>query len=262
MYWNKQMTYQKVLYKINPARLLLKFLLFSFYAQKLAETYLFKKKLYRELSVLKKIGIKINVVYDIGARYGRWSKGVSRIFPHAKFYLFEASDKCQSTLSAQSFPFFIEALSSKVKNVTFYEKNTPGDSYMKDKSIIYKNSAGITKKTSTIISLIEQKKLPVPDFMKIDTQGSEIDILKGCGKYLKKVKLLYLECPIVNINEGAPDISEYLTFTKKAGFIPLDICEKHIHNNILLQIDILFINKSEVFNLGLINKKHWSFNYL
>jgi len=256
------MIYQKVLYKINPVRLLLKFLLFSFYAQKLAETYLFKKKLYRELTVLKKIGVKINVVYDIGARYGRWSRGVSKIFPHAKFYLFEASDKCQSTLSAQSFPFFIEALSSKVKNVTFYEKNTPGDSYMKDKSIIYKNSAGITKKTSTIISLIEQKKLPVPDFMKIDTQGSEIDILKGCGKYLKKVKLLYLECPIVNINQGAPDISEYLTFTKKAGFIPLDICEKHIHNNILLQIDILFINKSEVFNLGLINKKHWSFNYL
>jgi FkbM family methyltransferase len=256
------MIYQKILYKINPVRLLLKFLLFSFYAQKLAETYLFKKKLYRELTVLKKIGVKINVVYDIGARYGRWSRGVSKIFPHAKFYLFEASDKCQSTLSAQSFPFFIEALSSKVKNVTFYEKNTPGDSYMKDKSIIYKNSAGITKKTSTIISLIEQKKLPVPDFMKIDTQGSEIDILKGCGKYLKKVKLLYLECPIVNINQGAPDISEYLTFTKKAGFIPLDICEKHIHNNILLQIDILFINKSEVFNLGLINKKHWSFNYL
>ena len=99
-------------------------------------------------------------------------------------------------------------------------------------------------------------------FLKIDTQGSEIDILKGSGKYLKKVKLLYLECPIVNINQGAPDISEYLTFTKKAGFIPLDICEKHIHNNILLQLDILFINKSEVFNLGLINKKHWSFNYL
>ena len=256
------MIYQKILYKINHVRLLLKFFLFSFYAQKLAETYLFKKKLYRELTVLKKIGVKINVVYDIGARYGRWSRGVSKIFPHAKFYLFEASDKCKSTLSAQSFPFFIEALSSKVKNVTFYEKNTPGDSYMKDKSIIYKNSAGITKKTSTIISLIEQKKLPVPDFMKIDTQGSEIDILKGCGKYLKKVKLLYLECPIVNINQGAPDISEYLTFTKKAGFIPLDICEKHIHNNILLQIDILFINKSEVFKLGLISKKHWSFNYL
>ena len=90
---------------------------------------------------------------------------------------------------------------------------------------------------------IKQKKLPPPDFMKIDTQGSEIDILKGCGKYLKKVKLLYLECPVININQGARDISEYLTFTKKAGFIPLDICEKHIHNNILLQIDILFVNK-------------------
>lgn len=256
------MVYQKVIYKINPVRLLLKFLLFSFYAQNLAETYLFKKKLYRELSVLKNMGIKINVVYDVGARYGRWSRGVSKIFPDAKFYLFEASDKCKSTLLAQSFPFFIETLSSKVKDVTFYEKNTPGDSYLKDKSIIYKNSTGITKKTSTITSLIEQKKIPVPDFMKIDTQGSEIDILKGSGKYLKKVKLLYLECPVININRGAPDISEYLRFTKKAGFIPLDICEKHIHNNVLLQVDILFINKTEALNAGLINKKHWSFSYL
>jgi hypothetical protein len=82
------MVYQKVIYKINPVRLLLKFLLFSFYAQNLAETYLFKKKLYRELSVLKNMGIKINVVYDVGARYGRWSRGVSKIFPDAKFYLF------------------------------------------------------------------------------------------------------------------------------------------------------------------------------
>jgi FkbM family methyltransferase len=260
--WTAPMKYQKILYKINPVRLFLKIILSTFYTQKLSENFLFKKKLYRELSALKHKGLEIYVVYDVGARYGRWSKGASKIFPHAKFYLFEASDKCKSTLLAQPFPFFIETLSSKVKNVTFYEKNTPGDSYLKDKSIIYKNSAGITKKTSTIISLIEQKKLPAPDFMKIDTQGSEIDILKGSGKYLKKVKLLYLECPIVNINQGAPDISEYLTFTKKAGFIPLDICEKHIHNNILLQIDILFINKSEVFNLGLINKKHWSFNYL
>jgi len=234
----------------------------SFFVQKISETFLFKKKLYRELSLLQDKGITINVIFDIGARYGRWSRGISKIFPHAKFYLFEASDKCKPALMRQSFPFFIETLSSKIKNVTFYEKNTPGDSYLKDKSIIYKKSAGITKKTSTIASLIEQKKLPVPDFVKIDTQGSEIDILKGSGKHLKMIKLLYLECPVININQGAPDISEYLTFTKKAGFIPLDICEKHIHNNILLQIDILFINKSVALNSDLINKKHWSFGYL
>jgi hypothetical protein len=53
------------------------------------------------------MGIKINVIYDVGARYGRWSRGISKIFSHAKFYLFEASDKCKSHLLAQSFPFFI-----------------------------------------------------------------------------------------------------------------------------------------------------------
>ena len=32
-------------------------------------------------------------------------------------------------------------------------------------------------------------KLLLPDFLKIDTQGSEIDILKGGKKILKNVKL-------------------------------------------------------------------------
>jgi FkbM family methyltransferase len=230
--------------------------------QKISETFLSKKKLFKELSSLKNSGIKINVVYDIGARYGWWSKGISRIYPHAEFYLFEASQKCKPILTKQPFPFFIEVLSSKVKSVIFYEKNTPGDSYLKDKSNIYKKSVGIKRKTSTITSLIEQNKLPTPDFIKIDTQGSEIDVLKGCGKYLKNIKLLYLECPIVNINQGAPNINDYLKFTRKAGFIPCDICEKHIHNNVLLQVDILFINKALALKTNLINKNHYSFAYL
>ena len=37
---------------------------------------------------------------------------------------------------------------------------------------------------------------------------------------------------------------------------------RHVRTNVLLQVDILFINKTEALNAGLINKKHWSFSYL
>ena len=59
------MKYQKILYKLNPVRLFLKIILSTFYTQKLSENFLFKKKLYRELSVLKHKGLEINVVYDV-----------------------------------------------------------------------------------------------------------------------------------------------------------------------------------------------------
>ena len=256
------MTSKKLFYKINPFRLFLKIIFISLYIQKISEIFLDKKKLHRALRNLKNKKLDIKVVYDIGARYGRWSKGVSKIFLKANFYLFEASEKCRPFLAKQRFPFFIEVLSSRIQDVTFYESDTPGDSYYKDKSSIYKKTVGVTKKTSTLSSMIMQKKIPPPDFIKLDTQGSEIDILKGCMPSLKNVKLLYIECPVIDINEGAPKFNDYMNFMTKNGFVPYDICERHIHNNALLQIDILFINKSLAIKMGLISKKHWSFSYL
>lgn len=79
--------------------------------------------------------------------------------------------------------------------------------------------------------------------MKIDTQGSELDIVQGGWSTLKAAKFIVLECPLVQFNEGAPNISEYLVKMRELGFIPWSTVELHFMLNVFVQIDIAFINK-------------------
>ena len=44
-----------------------------------------------------------------------------------------------------------------------------------------------------IIDFIEKKKIEFIDLLKIDTEGYELNVLKGLIRYNKKVKLIYFE---------------------------------------------------------------------
>ena len=68
----------------------------------------------------------------------------------------------------------------------------------------------------------EIKKFPQPDFIKIDTEGSELDILKGSTNTLLNVYGLEVECSFNQLREGQPlfeDVREYL---KKLDFVFID----------------------------------------
>lgn len=96
---------------------------------------------------------------------------------------------------------------------------------------------------------MKKENLKLPNFIKIDTQGSEIDILKGSKNILKNCNLIYLETPIIEYNLNSPNLNECINYLKSINFVPLDICEVHYMDKILIQIDILYINKSKFFEI-------------
>ena len=79
--------------------------------------------------------------------------------------------------------------------------------------------------------------------LKIDTQGSEIDIIKGGSEILKNCKAILLECPIISYNIGAPTLSDYVEYLDSINYLPLDITETHYLDKVLVQIDIIFLRK-------------------
>jgi hypothetical protein len=84
--------------------------------------------------------------------------------------------------------------------------------------------------------------LPQPSLLKLDTQGSELDILSGSNSVLSQTDLVLLECPIIKYNQGAPNIQQYLDFMRYRGFVLCYLAEEHYAYSCLLQIDIMFIN--------------------
>ena len=89
----------------------------------------------------------------------------------------------------------------------------------------------------------------LPNFIKIDTQGSEIDILKGANKTITNCDLIYLETPIIEYNLNSPNLSECVDYLKSINFVPLDICDVHYFDKMLIQIDILYIKKTKFLEI-------------
>jgi FkbM family methyltransferase len=223
-------------------KILLKFPKFS----KRIFNYTSRNQLGRFLNKIKEKKIEIKYVYDIGANEGEWSnfyKKTSLI--DSTFYLFEANESHRKKLEKNNFNFFIGVLSDKIKTIHFYNNNnSTGDSYFMENSGNHENLTPQEIITTTLSEIINQNNLPLPDLIKIDTQGAEIDILKGAGKALENCKLLYLECPIFeNFNKNNLNILDYINYAKKLGFIPQDINQIHHYGGFLVQLDILFIKK-------------------
>lgn len=202
-------------------------------------------KLYSFLKDIQERGLKINTVYDIGANKGTWAVGVKEtVLPNSYFYLFEGNPTHKPHLDNTGFPYYIGILSNPGRtSVEYYAENTTGDSYYKENTAHYDNKISCTMPCATLDSVVTEAGLPPPGLLKIDTQGSELDILSGALNLLPVVDLVYLECPIIEYNLGAPNIQEYLDFMKQHNFIPMDILEVHTSEHTLLQVDIMFINK-------------------
>ena len=226
----------------------LRYYLFKIFPNKFVKFFnrLYEHRLNFNILNLMNKGLKIDVIYDIGAFRGEWSNFLNRTsLKNKNFYLFEANKENEKYLEKLKFKYFFGILSDKNKEVNFYSRVSTGDSYLVEQTNLYKeNIKSVVKKTITLDEIVKKKNLPFPDFLKIDTQGSELDILKGSQKSISKCSLIYLECPIIEYNLGAPNLNDYIKYLNSINFVPYDLCEVHKIDNILIQIDILFIKKS------------------
>jgi len=195
------------------------------------------------LRKVKSQGLEIETVYDVGACVGKWTSQMKQsVLFDSDFYLFEGNPVYKDILSQQNSFVHIGVLSNPGREtVNFYNGCDTGDSYYKETTDHYDNRKPITLPCRTLDSVIEENNLPIPQFLKIDTQGSEIDIMAGAKKVMGKADLVYLECPIIEYNKDSPNIFDYLMLMSSYGYIPTDVLEIHRSEEVLLQIDVMFI---------------------
>ena len=164
--------------------------LFKLFPKKFLKLFnrFYDHKLSCNLLFLLKKDLKVEVVYDIGAFRGEWSSYLNKTsLKNKQFILFEANKENEPYLKKEGFKYFIELLSNEEKDLKFYSQVSTGDSYFLEQTTFYKNNMDpqIIKAT-TLDNLVGKNNIPSPDFIKIDTQGSELDILKGAKKTISE----------------------------------------------------------------------------
>ena len=195
------------------------------------------------LRSVNKLPININSIFDIGAFKGEWSIEAQKVFKYAQFQLFDINPYLLKNPIKLKGNFHNVLLSDTIKNVEYFRLNGTGDSYFKEKSEFYEHVTPEKIQTNTLDNIVNSSSglIPDPDLIKIDSQGSELEIFAGAKKILKDLKVVIVELPLVEYNSGAPNFSEYTEFFINLGFFPFQLIEVHRSNKTIVQIDIAFL---------------------
>ncbi len=200
---------------------------------------------------LKQIGFEPQVIYDVGAHHGDWTKEASKVFPTAEFFLFEANSDHTDDLRATKHRYFISALGQEdLKSKPFYlpkEGITTGASLYVENTPYYEAENLLTRfvPLARLDTLVRENALPLPDLVKLDIQGAEIDAMIGAPACLSHCQALITEASLVTYNKGAPLFAEVVTWITQRGFFCVDICEIHRwKRDCIFQMDLLFVREA------------------
>lgn len=209
------------------------------------------------LKNLKKAGYVPTVVYDIGAYEGYWTKDFLAVFPGADVYMFEAQEKKEArlkeiTAALPNTHYAIALLGeSDGREVSFVEEETGS-------RVAQSPAAGETpnRKTSSLDALVESRGWPLPDFLKLDVQGFELEVLKGARKALAGANFCLLEVSLLDLGGQGPLLAEVVQYMQQRQFLAYDISQfiRRPYDKALWQIDLLFVRSDSRF----IAEKRWS----
>jgi FkbM family methyltransferase len=174
------------------------------------------------LDVMSKSGIKPKVVYDIGACVLHWTRKAKEVWPDAKYYVLDGAESVAKVLENSGMSYYSGILSDKDdKAVTFYEnaQHPGGNSYYRESTGNFTEEHAKERKTYTLDSVVKDFGWDLPDLIKLDVQGAELDILRGAELCLKHASDVILEAQHENYNEGAPQVSEVIDFMGENGFM-------------------------------------------
>jgi FkbM family methyltransferase len=183
---------------------------------------------------LKWLGFQPRCIYDIGSSNSVWSTLANKVFPGAEMQLFEPlagiSDKYRASKDRNPpIARFMETARHQIHPVALGAKTgTCRFQWLES------NHAGSTSlhmegqmPGATIVDVpmhrlddyVASRRLTPPDLIKLDTQGSEMEILAGAAQSLGTASVVFIECWLVKgYGANTPLFLEVSNHLYAAGF--------------------------------------------
>jgi len=191
---------------------------------------------------------KIDSLLDIGCFAGNFSFFMEQNhnINKNKILCIDINESYKETIESRGYRFIGTGLNSEKKIVPVYYPNNAcglwdsrntGVSYYKENTIHFEDCL---VKYQNVVPLDEIVIEETFDFVKIDVQGAEYDVILGGKNTLEKSKYILVETSCGDYNIGAKNEKETIEILKSIGFQQKVILDEHIIDGILQQKDILF----------------------
>lgn len=205
---------------------------------------------------MHKQGYRPKTVLDVGSFQGLWSMNAIQLFTDAKFHLFdpqmgvkkaifttEALEELHKPANASRITVHPVLLGAEPKENVPFELLDGGSTVYHELTSFPREVVNLSM--VTLDECLSHHTIEGPVFLKLDAQGSELEILKGATKTLPLIDALVIEASTLPYNEGAPLIYDVFKYMDEAGFCLYDFggIYRRETDKTLFQVDLVFVRK-------------------
>lgn len=174
--------------------------------------------------LLKNSGFYPKRILDIGANACETADVMRQFWPASDMLLIEGNRECEPLFKLKKYNYHIKLLGKENGTTTFYKtKWSPicsGNSIYRENSNVYDGDMLVTE--TLPIYKLDDIVVGTYDLIKIDTQGSELDIIRGGMNTFGNAKVVICEVALVENNVGGckkEDVMNVLTKELKYDYI-------------------------------------------
>jgi FkbM family methyltransferase len=197
------------------------------------------------------IGTRSPIIFDVGANVGQTIEHLLTLFPPPEIHAFEPDQVAFTQLSERyasqnRVSLNNIALGATTERRIFFE-NTGSD--MSSFLSLGVDGWGSIKaerevEVGTVDNYCSQHDIGRIDLLKSDTQGSDLDVVRGAKRMIdeRRVHLLYLEITFAKLYEGLPRMDVVCGYIADQGFELVSFYKFHYLNGRAGWTDALFIH--------------------
>lgn len=217
------------------------------------------EQLYFHYSAFKVLGFLPKTALDVGAAWGQWSFTLKKVYPELVITQVEPDDRAYGVLNQVNAHLGITelykvALSHHLGTAEFHR--TPGHDI---KSV---GNGSLNREITGWGDMMETVQVPLEtlehlfgersfDLIKMDTQGTEWDIIHGGLPLIKRAHFVQLELSLAEYNKGDRLFHEYVGLMADLGFRVVHIPQLHYWYHLVkfpdckfqIQADAIFQNE-------------------
>ncbi|MBS1745662.1 MAG: FkbM family methyltransferase [Bacteroidetes bacterium] len=201
------------------------------------------------LEDLKLRGLFCTVIMDVGANRSHWSRMAKSVFSDAVVCLIEPQLEMKEDLvqfcKEYNDSFFVLAgagARKEIKTLAIWD-DLLGSSLLHDEPDL-KERREI--EIITIDDIINDNSIKIPDLIKLDIQGFELEALKGASQTWGKTEVFILEVSLFCFETMMPVFSDVVNFMLEKDYVVYDFPGflRRPYDGALGQCDICFVKKN------------------
>ena len=195
-------------------------------------------------------------IIDVGANRGDWTRLAISVFPRAKVLMIEPQREMQGHLEKLCLDNpnlkFVQAGAGRETGqlVQTIWQDLAGSSFLPTPSEErLRNGTQRITPVVTIDSLVNARTDFLPDLVKLDIQGFELEALKGSASLFGRTQVFFLETSLYPFMKGMPVTAECIDFMTARDYELYDVVEyrRRPLDGALGQIDLAFVMRDGVF---------------